>query len=460
MEFIREKSKGLIALAGDFFSRFGSDVLNQKEDIANQYLTDLCSIFDSESLFFIVQDQEIEGQKKVNAFIAQASRDLHRGLVAVNNVHYIEKGDAPAHKVLRCIALAEKLQNFSDPLFPTDKFYFKTTEEMVSAFKEYPEAIENTVKIAEQCDITIQTDCGDQFWPQFKFPDEFKDSDDYLGYLCRQKVSNRYPEVTPEVQERMETELACIREMKVAGYLLIVWDFINWSRENGIPVGPGRGSAAGSIVTYIIGITDIDPLRFVLLFERFLNPERVSMPDIDTDFSDRDRARVIEYVSDQYGKECVTQIVTYGALKMKAVINDVGRVLGIPISDVRAITKLLPLDLGATLEMAKTGKNKKGAPLEGYNPGPLNELIESRQNYRDLWNYSEKLENLSRQTGVHAAAVIIAPVAMSDLAPLFRARKEDTPVIMYDKHYAEDIGLLKMDFWVFETYPLFKTLLL
>src|SRR5574344_150580 len=212
LEFIREKSKGLIALAGDFFSRFGSDVLNQKEDIANQYLTDLCSIFDSESLFFIVQDQEIEGQKKVNAFIAQASRDLHRGLVAVNNVHYIEKGDAPAHKVLRCIALAEKLQNFSDPLFPTDKFYFKTTEEMVSAFKEYPEAIENTVKIAEQCDITIQTDCGDQFWPQFKFPDEFKDSDDYLGYLCRQKVSNRYPEVTPEVQERMETELACIRE--------------------------------------------------------------------------------------------------------------------------------------------------------------------------------------------------------------------------------------------------------
>lgn len=446
LDYIREKSAGLIALAGDFFSRFGLDILNQKEDLARQYLVDLSSIFDSESLYFMVQDQEIEGQKKVNAFMLQASEELHRGLVAVNNVHYIEKGDAPAHKVLRCIALAEKLQNFNDPLYPTDKFYFKTTEEMKSAFREYPQAIENTVKIAEQCDITIKTNCGSEFWPQFKFPDQFKDSDEYLAHLCRKKVSERYPEVTPEVIERMETELACIKTMLVAGYLLIVWDFINWSRENGIPVGPGRGSAAGSIVTYIIGITDIDPLRFDLLFERFLNPERVSMPDIDTDFSDRDRSRVIQYVSDQYGKECVTQIVTYGALKMKAVINDVGRVLGIPFSDVRTISKLLPTDLGATLQMAKTGKNKKGDALDGYNPGPLNELIESRQTYRDLWNYSEKLENLSRQTGVHAAAVIIAPVPMSNLAPLFRARKEDTPVIMYDKHYAEDIGLLKMDF--------------
>lgn len=446
IDFIREKSEGLIGLAGDYFSRLGLEVINDKEDLSSQYLMDLCSIFDREHLYFIIQDQDLEDQKKVNAFMVRASKELDRDLVAVNNVHYIEKTDASAHKVLRCISLAEKLQNFNDKLYPTDKFYLRSTAEMKALFKDHPEAILNTVKIAERCDITIKTDCGSDFWPKFKFPEGFQDSDEYLAHLCREKVSSRYPEVTDVVRDRMETELSCIKDMHVASYLLIVWDFINWARENGIPVGPGRGSAAGSIVTYIIGITDIEPLRFDLLFERFLNPERVSMPDIDTDFSDRDRGRVIQYVSEQYGKDCVTQIVTYGALKMKAVINDVGRVLGIPISDVRSITKLLPLDLGATLAMAKTGKDKKNNSIENYNPGPLNELIESRQTYRDLWNYSEKLENLSRQTGIHAAAVIIAPVPMSNLAPLFRARQDDTPVIMYDKHYAEEIGLLKMDF--------------
>lgn len=446
LEFIQKHSEGLFALAGDYFSRFGTDVLSGKKELAKEYFVSLTQIFDRDHLYFTIQNQNLENQSLLNAAVIEFSKELDRALVAVNNVHYIKEDDAQLHKILRCIQAAEKIQDFEDFLYPGNQYYFKSTEKMIEDFKEYPEAISNTVKIAEQCSVVIKTNCGDEFWPQYKFPSEFSDADAFLAHLCNEKVKERYDELSPAVIDRMEEELSCIKEMKVAGYLLIVWDFINWAKENGIPVGPGRGSAAGSIVTYIIGITNIEPLRFDLLFERFLNPERVSMPDIDTDFADKDRGRVFQYVIEQYGKDCVTQIVTYGTLKAKAVINDVARVLGIAIQDVRQITRLLPtIPNDASLEMAKTGK-KKGVPLDGYSPEPLNELIESKQIYKDLWSYCERLENIARQIGVHAAAVIIAPVPMSYLAPLYRAKKGDPTAIMYDKHYVEDIGLLKMDF--------------
>ena len=453
LDFIKEKNKGLIALAGDYFSRFGHDVCTSKTKDADSFLNTLCEIFDKDHLYLTLQDQNLENQEKLNSYLIGYAKNHDRELVAVNNVHYISKDEYMAHKVLRCIGLAKKLNDFQkDPLHPTEYFYLRTEEEMRALFPEHPEAIENTVKIANRCKVHIWTvndekdmDGKSKFWPKYEFPKEFADSDAFLAHLCETRLKDRYKEVTEEVRNRLETELAVIKKMQVAGYLLIVWDFINWSRENGIPVGPGRGSAAGSIVTYIIGITDIDPLEFGLLFERFLNPERVSMPDIDTDISDRDRSRVIQYVTDHYGASCVCQIVTYGALKMRAVVNDVGRVLNIPLQEVKAINKLLPEELGATLSMAKTGE-KKGKKLEGYSPEPLNNLIASRTAYKELWDYSEKLEDLVRQTGVHAAAVVIAPTEMSNLAPMFRANPADTPVVMYDKHYAEDIGLLKMDF--------------
>lgn len=515
IESLREFSKGLIVLAGDYFSRFGSDVISGRENAAKEYLGNLQDIFDKDHLYLTLQNQGIPEQQRLNKFIIDYAKENGVELVATNNVHYIDKSDFDAHKVLRCIGLGEKKSGLEkDPLYPTEQFYFRTEAEMRALFLEHLDAIENTQKIADRCNVTIRTNCGDEFWPKFTITEEFKnskeyanikvamaneyaiecemvaqkaikkyceknkvtedsiapeekeqiekeeiqkiregtDSDIYLIYLCNQRLKNRYPEesiVFPEtgteVADRLRTELNCIRNMSVAGYLLIVWDFINWSRENGIPVGPGRGSAAGSIVTYIIGITDIDPLRFGLLFERFLNPERVSMPDIDTDISDRDRGRVIQYVTEHYGAQCVSQIVTYGSLKMRQVINDVGRVLNIPYEEVKRINKILPKDGRATLGAAWTGEIK-GEKIKDYSPDQLISLIESRSIYKELWNYSCKLENLARQTGVHAAAVVIAPTEMYKLAPIFRANPTDTPVVMYDKHYAEDIGLLKMDF--------------
>lgn len=546
LSVIEEHKEGIIAIAGDFFSKYGQSVAAGRNSVAREYMEALDKIFDHDHLYISVCDNGVPQQKLLNDFNVQLAGELGREIVAVADVHYIKAEDAEAHKVLRCISLKETLNDFDDKRFPTDKFYFRSEAEMVELFGHIPGAIENTVKIAERCNYTVKTGIGDEYWPRFKIPEDFLASDEYqsikaimkaeydaeypvvrerelkgvikdkkkkvtatycadkgiaenaltdedkaeierlsqpeffdeddqkawdksvrrwckpggdadiyITHLCNQRLQWRFPKEDfkfpaheTDVGKRMYKELNCIRNMNVAGYLLIVWDFINWSREHGIPVGPGRGSAAGSLVTYIIGITDIDPLTFDLLFERFLNPERVSMPDIDTDFADRDRGRVIQYVTDKYGKECVGQIITYGMLKSKAVITDVARVLGLPPAEAKQITKLFPQrTLNFSLKQAWTGKDKKGNNLEdGYSPEPLQAMIGSRASYQNLWDIAKKLEDLPRQTGVHACGVVITPTPIYNLAPLYRAAPEDTPVVMYDKHYAEDIGLLKMDF--------------
>ena len=546
LSVIEEHKEGIIAIAGDFFSKYGQSVVAGRNSVAREYMEALDKIFDHDHLYISVCDNGVQGQKLLNEYNVKLAGELGREIVAVADVHYIKAEDAQAHKILRCISLKETLNGFDDKRFPSDKFYFRSEAEMVELFGHIPGAIENTVKIAERCNYTVKTGIGDEFWPRFKIPDEFlaseeyqsikaimkaeydaeypvvrerelkgvikdkkkkvqesycaekgiepdaltdddkaeierlsqpeffdendnkawdkavhrwckpgSDSDIYITHLCNQRLQWRFPKEDfkfpaheTDVGKRMYKELNCIRNMNVAGYLLIVWDFINWSREHGIPVGPGRGSAAGSLVTYIIGITDIDPLTFDLLFERFLNPVRVSMPDIDTDFADRDRGRVIQYVTDKYGKECVGQIITYGMLKSKAVITDVARVLGLPPAEAKQITKLFPQrTLNFSLKQAWTGKDKKGNNLEdGYSPEPLQAMINSRASYQNLWDVAKKLEDLPRQTGVHACGVVITPTPIYNLAPLYRAAPEDTPVVMYDKHYAEDIGLLKMDF--------------
>ena len=546
LSVIEEHKEGIIAIAGDFFSKYGQNVASGRNSVAREYMEALDKIFDHDHLYISVCDNGVPAQKLLNDYNVQLAGELGREIVAVADVHYIKAEDAEAHKVLRCISLKETLNGFDDKRFPTDKFYFRSEAEMVELFGNIPGAIENTVKIAERCNYTVKTGIGDEFWPRFKIPEDFLASDEYqsikaimkaeydaeypvvrerelkgvikdkkkkvtatycadkgiaedaltdedkaeierlsqpeffdaddnkaweksirrwckpggdadiyITHLCNQRLQWRFPKEDfkfpahdTDVGKRMYKELNCIRNMNVAGYLLIVWDFINWAREHGIPVGPGRGSAAGSLVTYIIGITDIDPLTFDLLFERFLNPERVSMPDIDTDFADRDRGRVIQYVTDKYGKECVGQIITYGMLKSKAVITDVARVLGLPPAEAKQITKLFPQrTLNFSLKQAWTGKDKKGNNLEdGYSPEPLQAMIGSRASYQNLWDIAKKLEDLPRQTGVHACGVVITPTPIYNLAPLYRAAPEDTPVVMYDKHYAEDIGLLKMDF--------------
>ena len=546
LDVVSQHKEGIIAIAGDYFSRYGQNVASGREAQAREFMDNLDKIFDREHLYLSVCDNGVPQQREVNNYNVKLAKEMGREVVAVADVHYIKPEDATAHKVLRCISLKCTLNDFTDARFPTDQFYFRTEEEMVKLFGHIPGAIENTVKIAERCNFTVKTGIGDEFWPRFKIPDEFLaseeykqikeymkaeydaeypvirererqgiikdktkkliaaycaekgvdeksltdeekaefknqasqepfteddnkaweknthrwckpggDADIYITHLCNERLKWRFPDEDfkfpaheTEVAKRMYKELNCIRNMNVAGYLLIVWDFINWSREHGIPVGPGRGSAAGSLVTYIIGITDIDPLKFDLLFERFLNPERVSMPDIDTDISDRDRGRVIQYVTDKYGYDCVGQIITYGMLKSKAVITDVARVLGLPPQEAKMITKLFPQrTLNFSLTQAWTGKDKKGNNLEdGYSPEPLKAMIESRASYQNLWNIALSLEDLPRQTGVHACGVVITPTPIYNLAPLYRAAPADTPVVMYDKHYAEDIGLLKMDF--------------
>ena len=547
LSVVEEHKEGIIAIAGDFFSKYGQNVAAGRNSVAREYMEALDKIFDHDHLYISVCDNGVPQQKLLNDYNVQLAGELGREIVAVGDVHYIKPEDAQAHKILRCIALKETLNGFDDKRFPENgSFHFSSEAEMVEKFGHIPGAIENTVKIADRCNYTVKTGIGDEFWPRFKIPDEFLASDEYqnikaimkaeydaeypvvrerelggvikdkkkkvtatycadkgiaedaltdddkaeierlsqpeffdeddqkawdksvrrwckpggdadiyITHLCNQRLQWRFPKEDfkfpaheTDVGKRMYKELNCIRNMNVAGYLLIVWDFINWSREHGIPVGPGRGSAAGSLVTYIIGITDIDPLTFDLLFERFLNPERVSMPDIDTDFADRDRGRVIQYVTDKYGKECVGQIITYGMLKSKAVITDVARVLGFPPAEAKTITKLFPQrTLNFSLKQAWTGKDKKGNNLEdGYSPEPLQAMINSRPSYQNLWEIAKKLEDLPRQTGVHACGVVITPTPIYNLAPLYRAAPEDTPVVMYDKHYAEDIGLLKMDF--------------
>lgn len=547
LSVIEKHKEGIIAIAGDFFSKYGQNVTSGRNTLAREYMESLDKLFDHDHLYISVCDNGIPPQKQLNEFNVQIAQELGREVVAVGDVHYIKPEDAQAHKILRCIALKETLNDFDDKHFP-DKgtFHFRSEEEMVELFGNIPGAIENTVKIADRCNYTVKTGIGDEFWPRFEIPKDFlaseeyqnikaimkaeydseypvvrerelkgvikdkkkkvqeqycadkgiepealtdadkveierlsspeffdeddkkawdksvhrwckpgSDSDIYIIHLCNDFLHWRFPnenfkfpEHETDVGKRMYKELNCIRNMNVAGYLLIVWDFINWARRNGIPVGPGRGSAAGSLVTYIIGITDIDPLKFDLLFERFLNPERVSMPDIDTDFADRDRGRVIDYVTEKYGKECVGQIITYGMLKSKAVITDVARVLGLPPAEAKVITKLFPQrTLNFSLKQAWTGKDKKGNNLEdGYSPEPLQAMINSRASYQNLWNIALTLEDLPRQTGVHACGVVITPTPIYNLAPLYRAAAPDTPVVMYDKHYAEDIGLLKMDF--------------
>ena len=546
LEVINNFKEGLIAIAGDFFSRYGQNVAAGRTSQAREYIDALDKIFDHDHLYVSVCDNGVPQQRAVNDYNVQLANELGREIVAVGDVHYIKPEDAMAHKVLRCISTKTTLAESNDKRFPTEGFYFKSEAEMRELFGNIPGAIDNTVKIAERCNYTVKTGIGDEFWPRFKIPDDFlqgeeyqsikaimkaeydaeypvvrerelkgvikdkkkkvqeklcaekgiepdaltdedkaeierlsapeffdeddnkawdkavhrwckpgSDSDIYIIHLCNDFLHWRFPDENfkfptheTDVGKRLYKELNCIRNMNVAGYLLIVWDFINWARRNGIPVGPGRGSAAGSLVTYIIGITDIDPLKFDLLFERFLNPERVSMPDIDTDFADRDRGRVIDYVTQKYGKECVGQIITYGMLKSKAVITDVARVLGLPPAEAKVITKLFPQrTLNFSLKQAWTGKDKKGNNLEdGYSPEPLQAMIGSRASYQNLWNLALTLEDLPRQTGVHACGVVITPTPIYNLAPLYRAAPADTPVVMYDKHYAEDIGLLKMDF--------------
>lgn len=436
VDLLAAHAKGLIALTsclgGVLNKRFLRDQEQEAHRAARQYL----EIFGRDNLFFELQNHGIPEQARVNAQLIPLARELGVGLVATNDIHYLRAEDAQAHDVLVCIQTGKTVHDRDRMRYPGGQFYMKSPEEMAEAMRDYPEeALTNTVAIAERCHVAFQF--GQIYLPHYELPQGY-DATTYLRRLCEERLPARYPEAAggqpaPEVAERLAYELGVIEKMGYPGYFLIVSDFIEHARKKGIAVGPGRGSAAGSLVAYVLGITGLDPLRYNLLFERFLNPERVTMPDMDIDFDDRRRGEVIDYVVERYGTERVAQIITFGRMLARAVIRDVGRALGISYGEVDRIAKMVPATLGMTLERA----------LE-VSP-ELKDIYTQRPDVKNLIDLAQRLEGLPRHASVHAAGVVIARDPLMDHVPLQRM-PDGTIVTQFPMNIMEELGLLKFDF--------------
>ena len=384
----------------------------------------------------------MEIETRINRDLVQLSRETGIPLVATNDTHYLTRSDAHAQEVLMCIQTGKTMSDANRMKFPTDQFYFKTAEEMAEVFRELPEAVSRTVTIAERCNVKIQRVTNP--FPEFKVP-EGHTTDSYFekvvreGFLTRAPLlerlakENRLRHPISVYESRLTSELEMIKKMRFAGYFLIVWDFIHYARAQDVPVGPGRGSAAGSLVSYALHITDVDPLQYDLLFERFLNPERISMPDIDIDFCMRRRGEVIEYVRKKYGDESVAQIITFGTMAAKAVLKDAGRALDMPYGDVDRLAKMIPPTLNISLEDAL-----KQSPQ-------LDSMREKDERVKELIEVALRLEGLARHASTHAAGVVISPQPLTEIVPLYKSSKDEITT-QYDMNALERIGLLKMDF--------------
>ena len=388
-------------------------------------------LFGPEFYFFEVQDHGIEDEKTAARGLLELGKKMGIPVVATNDCHYLAREDSEAHEVLLCIQTGKTMQDADRFRFATDQLYVKSPEEMAELFHGAPEVLTNTLLVAERCELTMDTERVQL--PSFPIPPEFESEDVYLRRLAREGAERRYGAITPEIEQRLQYELDVICQVGYARYFLIVRDFIEYARQNGVGVGPGRGSAAGSIVSYTLGITDIDPLRFELLFERFLNPERVSMPDIDIDFAYEHRQKVIDYVIGKYGRESVSQIITFGTMAARAVVRDVGRAIGMTYAEVDRVAKMIPADLGMTLTRA----------IETV--PELRALGETDERHARLLRCSLALEGLARHSSTHAAGVLIAPGPLTDFVPMYRSPKGDVTT-QFDMKSIERIGLLKMDF--------------
>ncbi|MGH2569858.1 MAG: DNA polymerase III subunit alpha, partial [bacterium] len=349
-ELLEAHAEGLIALTACLKGEVPGLLLEEKEDRALATLGFYQEIFGKADVHVEIQDHDLDAERRVIPMLRRLAARAGATIVATNDCHYMQPSDAESQDLLICIGTGKEYDDPKRLRMSTDQLYFKTTEEMQQLFAEIPEALTNTVEVAERCNVELRL--GELKLPQFPLPPGVADQDEYLAQLAEEGARRRYGEVGPRIRERLDVELGTIRQMGYSGYFLITRDFVEAARERGIPVGPGRGSAAGSIVSYCLGITNIDPLEHKLLFERFLNPERVSMPDIDIDFCFERRAEIIDYVVQKYGKESVTQIITFGRMASRAALRDVGRVLKVPFGDMDRIAKMVPGDVGMTLEKA------------------------------------------------------------------------------------------------------------
>ena len=429
-EVLKEYHEGIICasacLAGEIPRYIMRGMLEEAKDTILKYR----DCFGEGNFFLELQDHGIPEQQTVNAQLIRFSKELNIPLIATNDCHYTYEDDVESHDILLCIQTGKLVKDENRMRYTGGQYYVKSEEQMRELFKYIPEAIDNTHKIAERCNVTIEF--GNTKLPHFEVPEGFT-SLTYLRQLCDNGMAERYPEDDGTLRERLEYELSVIERMGYVDYFLIVWDFINYARSQGIPVGPGRGSAAGSIVAYCLHITNIDPMRYGLLFERFLNPERVSMPDIDIDFCFERRQEVIDYVSRKYGHEKVVQIVTFGTLAAKGVIRDVGRVMDLPYSFCDNLSKMVPNELNITLDKALE-LNKD-----------LKKLYDEDPQVQHLIDMCKRLEGLPRHTSMHAAGVVICPEAADEFVPLSRG-SDGSITTQFIMTTLEELGLLKMDF--------------
>jgi DNA polymerase-3 subunit alpha len=430
-ELLRAHSEGLIACSACLKGEVARNILNQRIDEAERAARDYLDIFGEDNYYLEIQDHGQEDERQAVQGIIDLARRIGIRLVATNDCHYMKQEHSKAHDALLCIQTGKLLTDTDRMKYGTDQIYFKSPDEMIALFGDTPEAIDNTLRIAEACNLKLEL--YQNKVPKFPLPDGFQTLEEYLRGQCEIGLKKRYGDITEKLKERLDYELGVINRMGYAGYFLIVKDFIDYARSIGVRVGPGRGSAAGSIVSYCLGITSLDPIEYGLLFERFLNPERISMPDIDIDFADRGRDRVIEYVTAKYGRENVVQIITFGSMMARAVVRDVGRVMSLPYGDVDVIAKLIPSELDMTLERALEVEPE------------LKKRYDEDEKVHELIEYSKVLEGLSRHASTHAAGVVIAPGPITDYAPLYKSNKEEITT-QYDMHGVEAIGLLKMDF--------------
>nr|WP_312579179.1 DNA polymerase III subunit alpha [Sedimentibacter sp.] len=425
-DLLRKHSKGIIALSACVAGEVQSHLLDNNYDKAVEIALMYREIFGENNFFLEMQDHGMKEQKIINEGLVKMSRHLEIPLVATNDIHYINKEDAKFHDVLLCIQMQKNI-NEERMKFPSDEFYLKSYEEMSLLFPE--EALENTVKIAERCNVEL--DFNTVHLPEFKVPDGYTKAE-YFREICQTGLENRYKNITEEIQNRLDYEISIIEQMGYVDYFLIVWDFIKYSKDHGIMVGPGRGSAAGSLVAYSMKITNIDPLRYNLIFERFLNPERISMPDIDVDFCYERREEVIEYVKEKYGSEKVAQIITFGTMAARGSIRDVGRALNLSYGQVDFVAKKIPMDLGMTISKALEINHE------------LKELYDSDQEIRNLIDIALKVEGLPRHASTHAAGVLISKEKVTEYVPL--SRNKDIITTQFNMIELEELGLLKMDF--------------
>src|SRR5246127_789505 len=441
-DLLSKHSKGLIALSACLRGPVTEAVVEEKYDLARENAYRLRDIFGKGNFFLEIQDQGLEIEKGVNRELVRLSKETGIPLVATNDCHYLHHEDAHAQEVMLCIQTGKTMSDTNRMKFQTDQFYFKSAVEMAQVFGELPEALSRTVEIASRCNVKIER--IPHPFPEFKVP-EGHTSASYFEKVVREGFAARVPYLErvakegflrnslAEYERRLTFEIEMIKKMRYEGYFLIVWDFIHYARGQEVPVGPGRGSAAGSLVSYALRITDVDPLQYNLLFERFLNPERVSMPDIDIDFCMRRRGELIDYVTRKYGRENVSQIITFGTMAAKAAVKDVGRAMDIPYGEVDRLAKMIPATLGIELKDAL-----EAAPQ-------LKSAVNSDEKLKDLMNVALRLEGLSRHASTHAAGVVISPQPLTELVPIYKTNRDEITT-QFDMNALERVGLLKMDF--------------